>query len=181
MSGPPCEAYKIHIHVAMSLQKYVWTCVQVVHLSLMLAPTMSYHSPHTICTVPQSHERVPAFEKVSTAYFWPNLVYRVYSNEYPLWSEHRVTNKAHPWTFESTAPSTMDSEERKLCIIFHWRLLQVGLLSIDRMLLMWSWSTMLMVTWCHSECCVLSGLDFQAVYPNICFEGINMTWEFFRG
>ena len=166
----------------MSLQKYVWTCIRVVHLSLMLAPTMSYiHLIWYVQYCSLTKECLPTLEKVSTAYFWPNLLYRVYSNECPLWSERRVTNKAHPWTFESTAPNTMDFEERKVCIIFHWRLLQVRLLGIDGMLLMWSWSTMLMVTWCHSECCVLSGLDFQAVYPNICFEGINMTWEFFRG
>ena len=36
---------------------------------------------------------------------------------------------------------------------------------------------MLMVTWCHSECCVASGLDFKPLvvplYVTLCFKGIE--------
>ena len=39
-------------------------------------------------------------------------------------------------------------------------------------------TAMLMVTWCHSECCVLSGLDFEATGSSVTWQvSVNMTWR----
>ena len=48
-----------------------------------------------------------------------------------------------------------------------------------------SYTAMLTVIWCYSECCVLSGLDFEATggyivscLSNYCFEGIDSLYHY---
>ena len=55
------------------------------------------------------------------------------------------------------------SEVKKLCVILHQRLLQGSFAWTDIANAVYTVSyTLLMVTWCRSECCVLSGIGFEA-------------------
>ena len=146
------------------------------------------------CTYHNLAKECPLTIASLAPYFWPNFLYRVklYSNECPPRSELRVANEAYPWNLRSTVPSLVQIWGKKLCVILHWRSLQriFAMTNIANAVCTVSY-TMLMVTWCRSECCVPSGLYFEAVGGSVVhyFQyflwghkvAVNTTWVLFCG
>ena len=100
-----------------------------------------------------------------TPSFWPNFLFRVkvHLNVCPAWSELCVAIGVQSWSLRSTASSTRHIWGKKLRVILHRRLLQDSIAQTDVADVACTASyTMLTVTWCCSEHCAPSGLDFKA-------------------
>ena len=119
--------------------------------------------------------------------FYPNFLHR---SKFTQMSTHPWPSCG--WRLRSTASSAIHIWGKKLCVILHQRLLQGIFVQTDVANAVYTMSyTMLMVTWYHSECCVvrtrlqvaggsvLCTHNYLSTYTITCFKGIESleTWH----